>query len=133
MPLICVHVKEPALRQAVIDEILRLDTTAELDSSENAELNEKAVLTTFWIDTEIPYWEVEKLTGVADAIRERDVCSCGSGKRKDDLEDARGIYCCFYCEDCEKEKRARYRPEVLEDSCYEAGEQIEPEYEDGLR
>ena len=93
MPLICVHVKEPALRQAVIDEIKRLDSSAALDDHENSQFNDKALLTTFWIDTEIPYWEVEALSGVADAIRDRDVCSCGSGERKDELLDARGIYC----------------------------------------
>jgi len=131
MPLICVKVKEPALRQAVIDEIKRLDLSATIDTSEP--LNDIVALTTFWIDTDIPYWEVEKLSGVADAIRERDVCSCGSGERKDELVDARGIYCCSYCPSCEAEKRARYRPEVLENPSYEADEQIEPEYEDGLR
>jgi len=128
MPLICVHVKEPALKQAVIDEIRRLDTSATLDDHENSELNDKAVLTAFWIDTEIPYWEVERLSGVADAIRERDVCSCGSGERKEELDDARGIYCCSYCSSCEAEKRARYRPEVLESPSYEADEQIELDY-----
>jgi hypothetical protein len=133
MPLICVHVKEPTLKQAVIDEIRRLDASAELDDYENSELNDKAVQTAFWIDTEIPYWEVEQLTGVADAIREGDVCSCGSGERKDELLDARGIYCCSYCSSCEVEKRAQYRTEVLEDSCYEVDEQIEAEYEDDLK
>ena len=131
MSLICVKMLEPERRQAVIDEIKRLDLSATIDTSEP--LNDIVALTTFWIDTDIPYWEVEKLSGVADALRDRDVCSCGSGERKDELLDARGIYCCSYCPSCEAEKRARYRPEVLENPSYEADEQIEPEYEDGLR
>jgi len=125
MPLICVHVKEPALRQAVIDEIKRLDPNAALDTME--QLSDAAALTTFWIDTEIPYWDVEVLTGVADAIKERDVCSCGSGERKNELVDARGIFCCYYCSVCEKEKRAQYRTEVRDDPDYQCDEPIEPE------
>jgi len=54
-------------------------------------------------------------------------CSCGSGKERDALYDARGIFCCYYCDDCEQEKRSRYRTEVLEDSSYVANEEIEPE------
>ena len=109
----------------------RLDPNAALDTME--QLSDAAALTTFWIDTEIPYWDVEVLTGVADAIKERDVCSCGSGERKNELVDARGIFCCYYCDDCEQEKRARYRTDVLEDSDYVANEEIEPDYDDGMR
>ena len=128
MPLICVHVKEPALKQAEIDEIRRRDTSAEIEDHENSELNDKAVPTTFWIDTEISFWDVEQIAGVTDAILAHDVCSCGSGERKDELVDARGIFCCYYCDACEKEKRAKYRTEVLEDSDYQCDEQIETDY-----
>jgi hypothetical protein len=130
MPLVCVRVKEPAFKQTVFDEIKRRDPNATLDTTE--QLSDAAAQTAFWIDTEIPYWDVEVLTGVADAIKERDVCSCGSGERKDDFLDARGIFCCYYCSACEKEKRAQYRVEVLENSNYEVDEQIEPEYKDDL-
>lgn len=128
MPLICVHVKEPALKQAVIDEIRWRDTSAELDGDEGSKLHYTAVPTTFWIDTEIPHWEVEQIGGVTDAVLSYNVCSCGSGERRDELRDARGIFCCFYCSACEAEKRGRYRTEVLEDSDYQCDEQIEADY-----
>lgn len=54
-------------------------------------------------------------------------CSCGSGKPRYALDDARGIFCCYVCEDCEQEARSRYRVDVMEDSNYEADEPIEPE------
>lgn len=52
-------------------------------------------------------------------------CSCGSGKPRAELYDARGIFCCFYCDDCEEEKRASYRPDALSDWNYPADEPIE--------
>ncbi len=42
--------------------------------------------------------------------------------------DARGIFLCFVCETCEKEKLSRYRPEVLIEPNYWASEPIEEEY-----
>jgi len=42
--------------------------------------------------------------------------------------DARGIFLCFICETCEKEKLSRYRPEVLIEPNYWASEPIEEEY-----
>jgi hypothetical protein len=122
--LTCVKVKEPALRQIVIDEIKRRDSSATLDPEGNPVL--------FWIDSEIPYWEIEQIEGVQDAILARNACPCGSGEFKEELVDARGIFCCYYCSKCEKEKRAQYRVEVLENSSYEVDEQIEPEYKDDL-
>ena len=41
------------------------------------------------------------------------------------LHDERGIFCCYVCDTCEAEKRARYRPEIFTDSQYEADEPIE--------
>jgi hypothetical protein len=52
-------------------------------------------------------------------------CPCGSGKDRHELVDARGIFCCFYCDKCEAEKRARYRPDVLTDPNYWADEPID--------
>ena len=52
-------------------------------------------------------------------------CTCGSGKPRAELHDARGIFCCFYCDDCENEKRQRYRPDVLSNPDYWADEPIE--------
>ncbi len=55
-------------------------------------------------------------------VREPHVCQ---RHERRDLLDARGIFCCFVCDDCEDEKRRRYRPDVLEDPNYEADEAIE--------
>jgi len=52
-------------------------------------------------------------------------CSCGSGKSRRDLTDARGIFCAYVCDACEAEKRARYRPEIFTDHAYDADEAIE--------
>ena len=41
--------------------------------------------------------------------------------------DARGIYLCRVCDNCVQEKLAKYRPEVLTDSCYAADEPIDPD------
>ena len=58
----------------------------------------------------------------------RGECMCGSGKQRYDLTDARGIFCTYVCDDCEKEKRSRYRPEIFEDGAYECDEQIDDDY-----
>lgn len=49
---------------------------------------------------------------------------CERGRRWA-LHDARGIFCCYVCDACEADKRARYRAEVLTDAGYEADEAIE--------
>jgi hypothetical protein len=54
-------------------------------------------------------------------------CPCGSGLGSWWAKDARGIELARVCEKCERGKLARYRPEVLTDSQYEADERIEPE------
>ena len=54
-------------------------------------------------------------------------CTCGSDEPRRELVDARNIFCCFVCDDCEGDKRRRYRPEALDDPGYEAGEPIEAE------
>ncbi len=54
-------------------------------------------------------------------------CPCGSGEPRYILYDARGIECGYVCEKCEEAVRARYRPEIFEDSNYECDEPIEPE------
>lgn len=52
-------------------------------------------------------------------------CPCGSGKCPERLYDARGIYCCLYCDDCEQEQRSKYRADVLTNPNYECDEPIE--------
>lgn len=56
-------------------------------------------------------------------------CPCGSGELREENYDARGIFLCFSCSRCEKERLSQYRPEVLTDSNYDTfGEQIEEDY-----
>lgn len=43
------------------------------------------------------------------------------------LHDARGIFCCYVCPTCEREKRSRYRVDVMTDPNYEASEAIDEE------
>lgn len=43
------------------------------------------------------------------------------------LYDARGIYLCTVCDECEKEQRAKYRADVLSDPNYWHDEPIDAE------
>jgi hypothetical protein len=54
-------------------------------------------------------------------------CPCGSGLASSWVNDARGIPLCRTCDKCHNTKMAGYRPEVLNNSQYEADEAIEPE------
>ena len=47
-------------------------------------------------------------------------CPCGSGNPKHALNDARGYFCAYICDECEADKRAEFRPEIFTDSQYEA-------------
>ena len=40
-------------------------------------------------------------------------CPCGSGIYPEQLHDARGIFCTYYCEECEHAKREQFRPEIF--------------------
>ena len=51
---------------------------------------------------------------------------CQRGNRRL-LYDARGIFCCYVCDECEQSKRARYRPEIFTDPNYWTDEPVEPE------
>jgi hypothetical protein len=42
------------------------------------------------------------------------LCPCGSGKPRYELRDAADIFCAFICDDCEKEKVARFNPAIFE-------------------
>lgn len=53
------------------------------------------------------------------------VCPCGSGKYPEANFDARGIFLCYACIKCEREKLKGYRAEVLTDPNYEATEAID--------
>lgn len=55
-------------------------------------------------------------------------CNCGSGLIHYPLIDARGIFCTYVCGACEKEKKAKYRPEIFENSQYEADDLGDDEF-----
>lgn len=55
----------------------------------------------------------------------RQECTCGSGQYPEAQHDARGIFLCYTCEVCEKDKLSGYRPEVLTNSDYWHDEPIE--------
>lgn len=55
-------------------------------------------------------------------------CNCGSGLLREELLDARGIFCGYVCSKCESEKKSHYRPEIFSDSGYECDEQIGDDY-----
>ena len=54
-------------------------------------------------------------------------CSCGSGLARDEINDARGIFVAYVCDECRDERLNGYRPEIFENPNYEADEPIEPE------
>ena len=55
------------------------------------------------------------------------LCHCGSGEPRRELVDARGIFCTFVCDKCEKAKRAGFRPDIFHDSDYWTDEPVEEE------
>ena len=52
-------------------------------------------------------------------------CSCGSEQRAHAEYDARGIFLCFACDDCRKEKLSHFRKAVLNDPFYDHIEPID--------
>jgi hypothetical protein len=52
-------------------------------------------------------------------------CPCGSGQYPEKLYDARGLFVSYICKECEVSVRAKYRPEIFEDSSYECDEPID--------
>lgn len=57
----------------------------------------------------------------------RNTCSCGSGLVREAHHDARGIFLCYACLSCQKEKLSHYRSDVLTDPDYWHDEPIEEE------
>lgn len=55
----------------------------------------------------------------------RTECTCASGLYPRPLVDARGVFCCYVCDDCEGSRRARYRPEIFSDPDYWHDEPID--------
>jgi hypothetical protein len=55
------------------------------------------------------------------------LCPCGSGLPREELVDARGIFCAFVCARCRAKKKAGYRPDIFTDSNYWTDEPVEEE------
>jgi hypothetical protein len=53
-------------------------------------------------------------------------CHCGSGEYPEAQYDGYGIFLCYTCSKCEKEKLKRYRADIFER--YQTEEQIEDDY-----
>jgi len=54
-------------------------------------------------------------------------CSCGSGQTPWAVNDARGIFIAYVCDQCEDDRLKGYRDDVLNDPHYQCDEPIEPE------
>jgi hypothetical protein len=54
-------------------------------------------------------------------------CPCGSRKPRRELNDARGIFCCYVCDKCVTEKRRKYRSDIFINPNYVTVEPIEEE------
>ena len=57
--------------------------------------------------------------------RNKTMCSCGSGNDHYPLYDGYGIFLCYACHACEKQKLSHYRSDIM--SLYECDEAIEPD------
>jgi hypothetical protein len=53
-------------------------------------------------------------------------CNCGSGLPREEVFDGHGIFLCFVCDKCRKEKISEYRKDIFD--FYETDEQIEEDY-----
>jgi hypothetical protein len=62
---------------------------------------------------------------VIDFAAIRNSCPCGSGQPKEAEHDARGIFLCYVCDRCRREKLSHYRSDVLSDPNYWHDEPIE--------
>lgn len=52
-------------------------------------------------------------------------CPCGSGEYPQAQHDADGIFLCYTCDKCEKEKLSKYRADIFTRSSADYDEQIE--------
>jgi len=57
--------------------------------------------------------------------RQLDPCPCGSGKIATEVLDGYGIFLCFACDACRKQKLSKFRADIFER--YDTDEPIEPE------
>ena len=56
----------------------------------------------------------------------RQECVCGSRQPRRALVDARGIFCTYVCNKCERDRVSAYRPDIFTDANYWVDEPIEP-------
>lgn len=56
-------------------------------------------------------------------------CRCGSGLKREEVLDARGIFVAYVCPQCRAGRLRSFRPEIFEDPNYECDEDVEPERE----
>jgi hypothetical protein len=54
-------------------------------------------------------------------------CTCGSGLERYALNDARGIFCTYVCDQCKAQRRHEFRDDIFTDPGYQADEPIESE------
>jgi hypothetical protein len=54
-------------------------------------------------------------------------CPCGSGQPRRDLADARGIFCGYVCNACERRVRRGYDAEIFTDPNYSHDEPVDGE------
>jgi hypothetical protein len=59
--------------------------------------------------------------------KSRPSCPCGSGLPRRILEDARGIFCTYVCNECERHQRSKYRADIFTNPNYWTDEPIEEE------
>jgi hypothetical protein len=55
------------------------------------------------------------------------LCPCGSSQSRRELKDARGIFCTFVCNACERRKRHSFRADIFTDPNYQTDEAIDEE------
>jgi hypothetical protein len=55
------------------------------------------------------------------------LCHCGSQLPRRELRDARGIFCTFVCDKCERQKRSKFRADIFTDQNYWTDEPVDPE------
>jgi len=53
-------------------------------------------------------------------------CNCGSGLEREEVIDGHGIFLCFVCDKCKKEKLSQYRNDIFEN--YDSDESIEEDW-----
>lgn len=70
--------------------------------------------------TSIPLGDILEILGVEDAII-IDTCGCGSDLDKRPLHDANGIFCCYFCDECENQKRRQYNAQIFNDPNFPDG------------